>query len=213
MESKYSESKLNDAMKRTKDVAALAQKLVERARAMWAEHGGLSWLRTTNVSHLMTTAVRSCSTGDTLHRAAQIMWEHDCGVVPVVDGQGRLVGMVTDRDICMAAYTQGQPLSQIRVPLAMAKEVHAVHDTDRVEAAEALMRRVRVRRVPVVDDEGRLKGILSMNDLARHVHPSPIGRMGNGLSGDSVALTLAAICERQAHGADGEEPSRTELSS
>jgi CBS domain-containing protein len=95
----------------------------------------------------------------------------------------------------------------------MAKEVHAVHDTDRVEAAEALMRRVRVRRVPVVDDEGRLKGILSMNDLARHVHPSPIGRMGNGLSGDSVALTLAAICERQAHGADGEEPSRTELSS
>jgi CBS domain-containing protein len=62
------------------------------------------------MTDLMTTNAKSCGTMDNLERAAQIMWENDCGVVPVVDGSERVVGMVTDRDICMAAYTQGQPL-------------------------------------------------------------------------------------------------------
>jgi CBS domain-containing protein len=175
-----------------------SQKLIERAKNMagWTDWGGWNWPQTTNVSDLMTTAVRSCTTGDNLQRAAQIMWESDCGVVPVVESDGRLVGMITDRDICMAAYTQGKPLSHIGVFYAMAKEVHGVHDTDRVEAAEDLMRRVRVRRVPVLDRDGRLKGILSMNDLARHVRRSPVGRSASGLSTDRIAWTLAAICER-----------------
>jgi Mg/Co/Ni transporter MgtE len=94
-----------------------AQKVIERAKNMagWPERGGWNWPQTTNVRDLMTTAVRSCTTGDNLQRAAQIMWESDCGVVPVVDRDGRLVGMITDRDICMAAYTQGKPLSHIGV--------------------------------------------------------------------------------------------------
>ena len=149
-----------------------------------------------NVADLMTTPVQSCRSEDNLQRPAQIMWESDCGVVPVVDGEGRVVGMMTDRDICMAAYTQGQALWQIPVSAAMAKEVHAVREGDGLEAAEGLMRRVRVRRVPVLDTEGRLKGILSMSDLARHTHRS-VGRRTHGLSGDSVAQTLAAICEPQ----------------
>jgi CBS domain-containing protein len=190
-----------------------AQKVIERARdaAARPERGGWNWLQTTSVSDLMTTAVRSCSANDHLQRVAQIMWETDCGVVPVVDGDGRLVGMITDRDICMAAYTQGKPLSHIGVSHAMAKEVHGVHDTDRVEAAEDLMRRARVRRVPVLDSDGRLKGILSMNDLARHVHCSSIGRKASGLSGDSIAWTLAAICERHT-GTDVKRPNGIPLS-
>jgi CBS domain-containing protein len=190
-----------------------AQRVIERAKVIAArsERSGWSWLQTTNVSDLMTTAVRSCTTNDHLQRVAQIMWESDCGVVPVVNGDGRLVGMITDRDICMAAYTQGKPLSHIGVFHAMAKEVHGVHDTDRVEAAEDLMRRVRVRRVPVVDGDGRLKGILSMNDLARHVHCSSVGRKVSGLSGDSVAWTLAAICQRNT-GPDAKQPKTIPLS-
>jgi len=147
-----------------------------------------------NASELMTTAVKSCGTNDSLQLAAQIMWETDCGVVPVVDGDGRVVGMITDRDICMAAYTHGQPLWQLPVSDAMAKQVHGVRENDELEAVETLMRRVRVRRVPVLDGDGRLKGILSMNDLARHAHRSG-GRKTNGLSGDSIVQTLAAICE------------------
>ena len=147
-----------------------------------------------NVSELMSTAAKACSTNDTLQRAAQIMWENDCGIVPVVDGDARVVGMITDRDICMAAYTRGQPLWQIPVSNAMAKRVHGVRESDPLDVVEALMRRVRVRRVPVLDGDGRLKGILSMNDLARHARPSA-GRKADGLSGDSIVQTLAAICE------------------
>ncbi len=155
-----------------------------------------------NVSDLMSTAVKSCGMGDSLERAAQIMWESDCGIVPVVDDDGRVVGMITDRDICMAAYTRGQALWQIPVPDAMARQVHGVSEDDPLEVAEGLMRRVRVRRVPVLDGGGRLKGILSMNDLARQAHRS--GRKSNGLSGDSIAQTLAAICEPHvAPGANG----------
>jgi CBS domain-containing protein len=146
------------------------------------------------VSDLMSAAANSCGPNDNLERAAQVMWESDCGVVPVVGDDGRVVGMVTDRDICMAAYTHGQPLWQILVSSAMARQVHGVQENDLLEAAEGLMRRVRVRRLPVLDGDGRLKGILTMNDLARHAHRSG-GRKANGLSSDSVVQTLAAICE------------------
>lgn len=150
-----------------------------------------------HISDIMTKAVKSCGATDNLQRAAQIMWENDCGIVPVVDSDGRLVGMITDRDICMASYTQGQPLWQIQISSAMATQVHVVHETDRVETAEGLMRRTRVRRVPVIDNDGVLKGILSMSDLATHAHRSA-GHRSNGVSGDSIMQTLAAICERRA---------------
>jgi CBS domain-containing protein len=146
-----------------------------------------------NVTELMSTNAQSCSTSDTLQRAAQLMWENDCGVVPVLDGDGRLVGMLTDRDICMAAYTRGQPLSQIPVTTAMAKQVHGVSASDSVEAAEALMRRAQVHRVPVLDGDGRLKGILSVSDLLHHAHRGA-GRKTDGLSDHSIVETMAVIC-------------------
>ena len=154
-----------------------------------------------NASELMTRAVQSCGPNDNLQRAAQIMWESDCGVVPVVDGDNRVIGMITDRDIAMAAYTQGAALWQIPVSSAMAKQVHGVREDDSVETVEMPMRRVHVRRVPVLDTNARLKGILSLNDLARHVHGSA-GRKSNALSANSVSQTLAALCEpRMDHGA------------
>jgi CBS-domain-containing membrane protein len=155
-----------------------------------------------NVSELMTNPVKTCTTADNLQRAAQIMWEGDCGAVPVVDGEDSVVGMITDRDICMAAYTRGLALWQMQVSDTMSKEVHQILASDRLEAAEDVMKSARVRRVPVLDGGGRLVGIVSMNDLARHAQPV-VGRghKANGLSLGSVARTLAAICEP--HVADG----------
>jgi CBS-domain-containing membrane protein len=127
-------------------------------------------------------------------------------LLPVVDGEDRVVGMITDRDICMAAYTHGQPLWQIPVSNAMAKEVHGVRENALVEVAEGLMRRLRIRRVPVLDGDGRLKGILSMNDLARHAHRSA-GHKHDGLSGDRIVQTLAAICEPRGAAAGEPHPS------
>jgi CBS domain-containing protein len=159
-----------------------------------------------NVSNMMTNAVSTCRPDDNLQRAAQIMWEDDCGIVPVVGGDGRVVGMITDRDICMAAYTQGQALWQIPVSSAMATVVHSVRAQDPLATAEALMRRVRVRRLPVVDGDGKLRGILSMNDLARHHGQRSWGRKADGLSSDSIVETLAAICEPPATGNAKEPP-------
>jgi|HubBroStandDraft_4_1064222.scaffolds.fasta_scaffold34521_3 CBS-domain-containing membrane protein len=150
-----------------------------------------------NASEWMTKAVKTCRAGDSLERAAQIMWEHDCGVVPVVDADERLVGVVTDRDVCMAAYTRGHSLPQISVSDVMAHKVHCVRDTDPLRSALALMRRARVRRVPVVDGGRRLMGILSMADLARHAHGS-LGQASNELGRDDIVRTLAAICEPHA---------------
>jgi CBS domain-containing protein len=151
------------------------------------------------VQEVMSTEVQACSPNDTLNRAAQIMWERDCGAVPVVDDDLRVVGMLTDRDVCMSAYTTGLPLSQIPVSTASAKAVYLCKASDSVQVAENVMRLAQVRRIPVVDDDGRLCGLLTLADLARHVHRC--GRRADGLSYESVALTLAAVSHAPAeHG-------------
>ena len=100
------------------------------------------------VADSMTREVRACTVHDSLNAAARVMWEHDCGCVPVVDGQGRLVGIVTDRDICMAAYTQGVPLEAIAVERVMAARVISCSRTDDLETAHRLMRKHEIHRLP-----------------------------------------------------------------
>jgi CBS-domain-containing membrane protein len=145
------------------------------------------------VNNLMTANPRTCQPNDNLDVAARIMWEADCGAVPVVDDNSRVIGLVTDRDICMAAYTQGMPLWAIAVTVAMAKNVITCRASDNVDAAESIMREARVRRLPVVDHEGKLVGMLSLNDLAREaVHD---GVRQDAPQPADLAQTLAAICE------------------
>src|SRR5208282_6872862 len=117
------------------------------------------------VEQLMKRDVKVCRTDDTLNSATRLMWECDCGCIPVIstDGDGALVGIVTDRDVAIAAYTQGKPLSAIPVSTAMARNVIACHASDGISQAEALMRDNQVRRLPVVDRQERLVGILSLN--------------------------------------------------
>jgi CBS domain-containing protein len=116
--------------------------------------------------NLMTRDVYACRSEDPMSLAARIMWERDCGVVPVVDGDGRVVGIVTDRDLCMASYTRNEALSRMPVRDAMAKEIFSCREEDDESAVHATMREHQVRRLPVVDDEGRLHGIVTLNDLA-----------------------------------------------
>jgi CBS-domain-containing membrane protein len=125
------------------------------------------------------------------------MWENDCGCVPVVDAAGRVVGMLTDRDVCMAAYTQGRPLAEIPVSSAMSRSVVACGPDDTIATAEQRMRQHRVRRLAVVDDEGRIAGILSLSDIARRAHQERAGgkRRTQTSLGD-VGETLGRICER-----------------
>jgi CBS domain-containing protein len=122
------------------------------------------------------------------------MWERDCGAVPVLDQEGSVVAMLTDRDLCMAAMTQGKALSEIRVSSAMSRSLWACRPDDDLSQAEALMRTRKVRRLPVVDAEGRLLGILSLSDLARASMARKRGKAEKkGVQPSEVGATLGAI--------------------
>ena len=149
------------------------------------------------VKDLMSEHVHCCSPSDSLQRAAELMWNGDCGAVPVVDDQSHVVGIVTDRDVCMHALMSGRPLQDCTVADAMSSDVCSCGASDSIEAAQTLMRRRRVRRLPVVDGDHHLIGILSINDLATHVGRD---RRDTGVAPESVAATLTSV---SVHGQPG----------
>jgi len=118
------------------------------------------------IKQIMNHAVKACHPEDSLNTAAQAMWENVCGAVPIVDYQSKPIGFLTDRDICMAAYTQGKPLPGISVEGAMARGAICCRVDDELETALELMRSKHVRRLPVIASDGTLAGILSLDDLA-----------------------------------------------
>jgi CBS-domain-containing membrane protein len=141
----------------------------------------------------MQRDVKTCRADDTLHTAAQVMWDHDCGCAPVVDRDGHVVGMLTDRDICMAAYTRGMPLDGVEVQDAMSHGVSACQPQDTLADAERMMRDNQVHRLPVVDAGGRIVGIVSLNDLAQEASRETLARK-RAISFGEVGETLAAVC-------------------
>jgi CBS domain-containing protein len=148
------------------------------------------------VEQLMTRQVSFCRPDDSLQRAARLMWEGDCGCVPVcaVDGTNRVTGIITDRDICMSALFQNRPLSELAVSAAMAKQVVTCKPGDALADAEKTLREARVRRLPVVDDQGALVGIISLADITREAaRERTIGT--RDVSDSEVRETLYAICQ------------------
>lgn len=148
-----------------------------------------------NAEELMTRDVRTCGPEDRLNVAARIMWERDCGCVPVVeqaDGAARVVGMLTDRDVCMAAYTQGRPLDDITVRSAMAKEVHACRCTDSLETAVKALEQNQIRRLPVLDQDDHLVGMLSVADIACEAEREH-DRSRKDVSDDQVAEIVEVV--------------------
>jgi CBS domain-containing protein len=148
-----------------------------------------------DVEEIMTRNPVTCFADDKLDRAAQLMWEHDVGAIPVIDGYGAVIGMLTDRDACMAAYTQGRALSECSVASAMSQDLEACTPSTSVALAEERMRYRQVRRLPVVEN-GKLVGIVSLNDLALAAlnRKSPKERP---ISQQEIATTLARISEHR----------------
>lgn len=149
-----------------------------------------------NVSQVMSRDVVTCRPEDNLSQAARAMWDHDIGCLPVLGWDGRVIGMITDRDIAMAAYTQGRTLVDLAVEIAMAREVFTCLETDSLIQAEEVMRAHRVRRLPVLDGNGHLQGILSLNDLALEAAREQ-GKRGREVSAQEVSATMAAVCEHR----------------
>jgi CBS domain-containing protein len=156
------------------------------------------------VKAIMTDAVSVCSPDQSLDSAARLMWEHDCGAVPVVSSGGELVGIVTDRDLCMAAYTKGLPLAAIHVRDVMARHVHTCGPEDSLARAATLMADAQVRRMPVADAAHRLVGIVSLADIARAA--PALGQH----EGAELVLALIRALSLRPHAAPQEQPQAAE---
>lgn len=146
------------------------------------------------VREVMSKRVGTCSPESDLAEAAMLMWRHDCGVVPVVQGDGReVVGVITDRDICMAVATRHRRADEIRVDQVMTGKLFRVGPDDDLKTALATMRREAVRRLPVVNPNGGLEGVLSLSDIAHAAARNP--KQGHpGVGAEEVLSTYRAIC-------------------
>lgn len=161
---------------------------------------------TSTVGDIMSKNVATCGRGDRLHHAAQLMWEQRRGCVVVLDETGGLAGIVTDRDVCMAAYTQGRRLEDIGVTTAMSKTPCTCAPTATIEEAEDEMIAHGVRQLAVVDAFGQLQGLISLDDIARC--GAAWNREGD-IDLERAALTLGEI-SRQTVAADQHDPDAPE---
>ncbi|MGY6275465.1 CBS domain-containing protein [Methylomonas sp. MgM2] len=143
----------------------------------------------------MSKQTHCCQPGQSLEQTAQMMWDQDCGCLPVCGGDGahKIVGMITDRDIAMCALFEGKPLRDICVSQAMAREVLTCNPNDSLAEAEKKMRDAKIRRLPVVDENECVVGMISLADLAQEAARESMASVKN-ITEMEVGNTLAAIC-------------------
>ena len=151
------------------------------------------------IAELMTRSPITCRATSTLYEAARLMGDCDVGCLPVVDPDGRLLGIVTDRDVCLAAVEHDRSLRELTVSAAMSTRTLACGPDDPAEDVARTMARHALRRIPVVDDAGLVLGIVSIDDLAGAAE-----RPGADLSRNVVVSTLAAIAGTDPIGIDAE---------
>jgi CBS domain-containing protein len=133
-----------------------------------------------HVRDIMTSNPKTVTEKDTVLEAARIMRDQDTGVIPVVDGR-KIIGLVTDRDIVVRAVADGKDLKTCRVNEVMTKQVHSVKEEASVREVLDVMSRDQIRRVPVVNQNNELVGIVSMKDLATETR-SNVGKAVEDIS-------------------------------
>jgi CBS-domain-containing membrane protein len=148
------------------------------------------------VKEVMSTNPKVCTLGDNLSAAAGLMWEHDCGILPVVAEGGKVVGLITDRDICMAANLKNQRLSNLAVEDVISGDVYACKAEENIRNALKTMQENKVRRLPVIAADGTLQGILSMNDVVLKAD-EPKEKKAPELSYGDVVNTYKSICQHR----------------
>jgi CBS domain-containing protein len=142
------------------------------------------------VQDVMTYDVQTCSPETNLAAAAMQMWRGDFGVMPIVAG-GKVVGMITDRDICIAAATKHRDPANIRVKEVISGQVYGCSPDTDIHEALKIMQQKQVRRLPIISaEDGRLAGILAMNDVALKEQ----GGAKAELSAEDVETTMRGIC-------------------
>jgi len=151
------------------------------------------------IREVMVPEVVSCTDRASLGDAVKLMWERDIGFVPVLAAEtGSLAGVITDRDACIAAYFQGKPLWDIPVTSAMSTRVATCREDAEVDEAELIMSEFQVHRLPVIGADGKVCGVVSLNDLAQRAVKDADEELE-----EEVALTLGAISHPREAAAEG----------
>jgi CBS domain-containing protein len=127
------------------------------------------------IRDLMTSNPRSLESGSSVMEAARVMRDEDTGIVPIADGDHRLLGTVTDRDIVIRVVADGKEPESTTVGEIASRELVTVDPQQNLDEALRLMARHQVRRLPVVEEDGRLVGIVSQADVAKHASSQQTG--------------------------------------
>jgi len=141
------------------------------------------------VKDAMMRTTATCQADTNLGAAVEIMWNRNCGILPVVDAEKRVIGVITDRDICIALGTRNRLPGEIFVNEVAQSNVYSCKAEDDLRGALQTMADAKVRRLPVVNEGGNLEGILSMDDIVFHAET---GR-GSRLSTEAIVNTLKTV--------------------
>ncbi len=145
------------------------------------------------VKEIMTPNAKAIWLTESLADAAKLMWENDCGVLPIIKDGRKVIGMITDRDICMAMAIRDTNPSGVSVEEVMTGLVYSVNPEDDIAQALQAMQEHKIRRLPVVNLEGELEGILSLNDVLLNAK-SADGPVSDSLNYVDVMQTYQAVC-------------------
>ncbi len=129
-----------------------------------------------NVRDVMTEAPKSVLDSDNLVHVARVMRDDDVGVVPVCDSSGKLLGMLTDRDLVVEVLASNDDPTIRQAGEMMRGELHTVEASEPVTRAVETMGRQRIRRLPVVDG-GKLVGVVGVADLAKNLPSAAVGEL------------------------------------
>jgi CBS domain-containing protein len=144
------------------------------------------------VKDVMMGTPASCRSSANLAAAVEILWNRNCGILPVLNAEEKVVGIVTDRDICIALGTRNKLAADLTAGQVASEEVVSCKAEDDILTAIEYMAEAKVRRLPVVDAQGKLQGILSMDDIVLHANRGVLGRRPE-LSNDEVIDALKRV--------------------
>jgi CBS domain-containing protein len=147
------------------------------------------------VREVMTREAIFCGPESTLEEAAFLLRKHNCGFLPVVGDGGNVIGVITDRDICIALGTRNRRPSEVRVWDVMPRKLFTCMEGDDVHCALKTLRDARIRRLPVIDRDGSLTGVLSIDDIVLKARDQLLRK---GISYEDVENTYKAIRGRPA---------------
>ena len=148
------------------------------------------------VKDIMMETPYYCQPETNLGSATELMWNANGGFLPVESAEGKVIGVITDRDICVALGTRNRPAGEVTVAEVLTGKLYSCAPDDDIHMALQTLKEAAVRRLPVISQKGMLVGVLSMDDILLRAEPSSLGKEPE-LTSDEVVRTFRSITQRR----------------